>query len=225
MVPENDGHVRPNASVDVVPMTIVDDELCVLLSKRTHDPFEGRLALVGTYVHVDEDASCGDAARRVLRDRLAMPGLYVEQLSTFSGPTRDPRGWSISVAYFSVCPSSDLRTAVDGGWAELVPVSRARGLPFDHDLIVEAAVSRIRGKGAYSDIPARLAGPVFSLAELHHAYSVAMGDRINYDAFRRKVLERGFLEQAGERAGTAQAKRPTTLWRLKDGQAVFDRPF
>lgn len=225
MVYDENGYARPNASVDVVPLTIQGGELCVLLAPRPHEPFAGSLALVGTYVHVDEDASCGDAARRVLRDRLAMPGLYVEQLSTFSGPKRDPRGWSISVAYFSVCPATDLQTAVDRGWAELVPVSRAKGLPFDHDLIVEAAVARIRGKGAYSDIPARLAGEVFSLAELHHAYSVSMGEAINYDAFRRKVLERGFLEQVGERPGSATAKRPTTLWRLKDGQAIFDRPF
>lgn len=222
---DQDGYERPNASVDVVPLTIEGGELCVLLAKRPKEPHAGRLALVGTYVHVDEDASCGDAARRVLRDRLALPGLYVEQLSTFSGPTRDPRGWSLSVAYFSVCPVDQLQVVIDRGWAELVPVSNAKGLPFDHDLIISAAVERLKAKAAYSDIPARLAGVTFSLAELHQAYSISMGEAINYDAFRRKVMERGFLDQVGERPGTSQAKRPTTLWRLRPGQAIFDRSF
>jgi 8-oxo-dGTP diphosphatase len=217
-------YAKPDVSVDVVPLAISEGRLGVLLAPRAKEPFAGRLALIGGYVHVDEDESCGDAARRVLDLRTGIRNVYVEQLSTFSGPKRDPRGWSISVAYFTISPIAALSTALEAGGCEFVPVEAARGLPFDHDLIVSAAVERLRGKGAYSDIPARFLAPGFPLATLHRVYGIALGGTINYDNFRRKILDRGILEEAGEQAGTADAKRPTTLYRLKPGQAVFDRP-
>src|SRR5687768_13401641 len=99
--PENimEDFPTPIVTVDIVPLVIHQDRLQVLLAKRANAPFAGRQALLGGYVHTDEDASAGDAARRVLRTKAGITQLYVEQLSTFSGPKRDPRGWSLSIAY------------------------------------------------------------------------------------------------------------------------------
>lgn len=220
-----DAYPRPAVTVDVVPLVIHRDRLCTLLSRRDRDPHSGCLALIGGYVHIQEDASAGDAARRVLRDKVGITQLYVEQLSTFSGPDRDPRGWSLSVAYFSLSPYERIEVAVDRGAVEIVAVEDAGDLPFDHDVIVAAAVQRIRGKGAYSDLPARLLGHEFTMRELHAAYQIALGERINDDAFRRKIMERGFIEETGERRHDPGATKPGSLYRLKPGYAVFDRRF
>ncbi len=72
-------------------------------------------------------------------------------------------------------------------------------MPLDHDLILSAAVQRLRGKGAYSDLPARFLQSASTLAELHEVYEIALGQRLNVDAFRRKVMERDFLEETGEK--------------------------
>lgn len=219
-----DEHPRPLVTVDLVPLVIHDGRLRVLLAEREHGPFAGALALLGGYVHVQEDRSAGDSARRVLREKARITQLYVEQLSTFSGPDRDPRGWSMSVAYITLSPYERIEGAMIQGHLHLVPVEEARGLPFDHDLIVEAAVRRVRGKGAYSDLPARLLGPDFTMRELHRAYQTAIGEPINEDAFRRKTLERGFLEETGGKRFDEGSTRPGTLYRLKPGiHAVFDR--
>jgi 8-oxo-dGTP diphosphatase len=214
---------KPDVSVDVVPLVIHDGRLRVLLAEREREPSKGSLALIGGYIHTDTDASAGDAARRVLRDKAGITQLYVEQLSTFSGPNRDPRGWSMSVAYFSLSPYERIEGALLQGHLHLVAVEDARGLPFDHDVIVDAAIRRVRGKGAYSDLPARLLGQEFTLRELHNAYQIALDERIDLNAFRRKALERAFLERTEGKRFDEDATRPSSLYRLRPGYAVFER--
>ncbi len=218
-----ESYERPILTVDIVPLTISGEMLCLLRAVRTAEPFAGRPALIGGYVNTDGDATLGETARRVLAAKAGLHGLYVEQLSTFSGPDRDPRGWSATVAYYSLSPLARLEPVLGRPGLELVPVPEARGMPFDHDLIAGAAVARLRGKGAYSDLPARFLPPEFTLTELHRTYQVALGAPINADAFRRKVAERGFIEEVGAKRRDGWATKPARLYRLKPGVAVFDR--
>jgi len=95
--------------------------------------------LPGGYVHVDEDSDLDAAARRVLREKAVLKGVYLEQLGTFSGAKRDPRGWSLSAAYLALLPEdrfADVQlTSVD-------PLPRK--LPFDHGTILKSALDRVR---------------------------------------------------------------------------------
>jgi 8-oxo-dGTP diphosphatase len=216
--------LRPILTVDLVPLTIGRDRLAVLLARRDRAPFEGQLALVGGYVRVDKDFDLAATARRVLADKAGIVELFIEQLMTFSGPGRDPRGWSASVAYMSLTPAAALEPAVAERGLELVPVDKLPALPFDHERIVATAVARLRGKGAYSDLPARFLGEAFTLAELHRTYQIAIGAALNEDAFRRKIMDRGFVEPIeGEKKRMEGAKKPSQLYRLRPGVAVFDR--
>ena len=214
---------KPILTVDIVPLTLRDDSLCVLRATRDKEPFAGQAALIGGYVHVDKDAHLGETARRVLSQKAGLADVYVEQLSTFSGAIRDPRGWSASVAYFSLSPIDALAPALERGELELVTVQQALDMPFDHDRILAAALERLRSKGAYSDLPARFLPDEFTLSELHDVYEIALGETLNTDAFRRKVMERGFLEETGEKRRMAGANRPSVLYRLKCEYTVFDR--
>ncbi len=218
-----DNFEKPILTVDIVPLTLCEDRLCLLRKLREKDPFAGRAALIGGYVQVDKDAHLGATARRVLATKAGLNDLYVEQLSTFSGANRDPRGWSASVAYFSLSPLDALAPARMGEALELVPVDEAVGMPFDHDLILTAALDRLRGKGAYSDLPARFLPEEFTLAQLHHVYEIALGEPLNIDAFRRKVMEREFVVDSGKKRRMPGANRPSSLYKLAKGYSVFDR--
>jgi 8-oxo-dGTP diphosphatase len=101
---------------------------------------------------------------------------------------------------------------------------RLAPLPFDHDRIVAAAIARLRGKGAYSALPARFLPEAFTLGELHQIYELALGQAINENAFRRKIFHRGFIEAVpGSKKRSEGATRPSQLCRLRPGVAVFDR--
>lgn len=214
---------RPILTVDCVPLTLHEGAICVLRALRQAEPFAGCPALLGGYVHVAEDEDLDVTARRVLADKAGLTEHYVEQLATFSGANRDPRGWSASVAYFSLSPLAALEPVLDRAGLELVPVSQAGGMPFDHDAILDAALARLRGKGAYSDLPAHLLPDSFTLSELHRTYQITLDERINIDGFRRKVLERGFLEETGETRQDDGARRPTRVYRLNSAVSIFER--
>jgi 8-oxo-dGTP diphosphatase len=210
--------------VDVVLLTLAEGRLWVGLQARDREPFKGRLALIGGYVHAEEDADTGATALRVLRQKTGLDGFFVEQLATFSGPARDPRGWSVSVAYFALTPHGRLRQALEAGARlELHPANAALGLPFDHDAIVQAARARLRGKGAYSTLPSRLLDETFTLSELQEVYRIALDQpRIDTSSFRRKLGELNLVEPVeGARAETGG--RQAQLYRMRQDVTVFSR--
>src|SRR5216683_7158960 len=88
--------------VDVVAFAIRDARLDVLLVKRTQPPFAGDWALPGARLLPGERLA--HAARRALVERTGLDIAYLEQLYTFDDPGRDPRGPTVSVAYFALLP-------------------------------------------------------------------------------------------------------------------------
>jgi len=202
-------------TVDVVLLCLRAEVLHVVLLKRDKPPFEGSLALPGGYVHPEEDGDALDAAERMLRDKTGLSSPYLEQLGCFSGAVRDPRGWSVSIAYYALVPESLLaESAIEGLY--LQAVDQLRGLPFDHKEIVLAAVERVRSKSSYSSLPVYLCGEQFTLPRLQAVYEALLGEQINKVSFRRKMDELDMLEPVEGAMETGKANRPAQLYRLKN---------
>jgi 8-oxo-dGTP diphosphatase len=201
-------------TVDVVLLTLRDDALQVALLKRDRDPFKGVLALPGGFIHLDEDADARDAALRVLRDKTNIAPPYLEQLASFSGPARDPRGWSVSIVYYALVPF-DVIEAAGHPDVKLASVDKPLRLPFDHRAIVDTAVQRLRGKSQYSSLPCHLAGETFTLPQLQRIYEALMGEALNKVSFRRKMTEMDMLEPVEGAFSAGGAHRPAQLYRLK----------
>lgn len=201
-------------TVDVVLLTLRDEELVVALLKREHAPYAGLACLPGGYVHADADLDARAAAARVLHSKTGIDSPYLEQLATFSGPARDPRGWSVSIAYYALVPYELIAQASHPG-LELFGVDRLHTLPFDHNVIIDTAVARLRCKSQYSSLPCFLAGPEFTVPQLQRLYEVLLGEPLNKVSFRRKLSEMDVLEEAEGQTGAANAHRPAQLYRLK----------
>jgi len=205
----------PLALVDVALFTIQNGHLSLLLATRKNagEPHFGALALPGGAIHTDEDEDAQDAARRVVRTKLGFDPPYLEQLYTFSGRLRDPRGWSLSVAYYSLVPEEVLQeTRIEG--LEFVPADRIPELPFDHRAIADMAIRRLRDKSTYSSLLTFLLPSAFTIPELHAVYEQVTGSTTNLPAFRKKVLDEGIIEATGERRKGGQHRAPD-LYRRK----------
>ena len=213
---------QPIATVDVALFTLDHDQLCVLLGRRRQAPHAGEWALPGGYVHIDEDRDTADSARRILRDKTPAQVSYLEQLYTFSGRERDPRGWSISVAYYALVPTGELGVKA-GGDLCLTPVAALSALPFDHRRIIDKAVQRLRNKSAYSSLPTWLLPTEFTLAELKQVYQQVMATELDRTSFRRNMLAQGVIESV-EGVTRGGAHRPAQVFRRRDdGIRAFDR--
>jgi 8-oxo-dGTP diphosphatase len=197
-------------TVDVVLLTLKEGRLHVGLFKREHEPFAGMLALPGACIDEAKDGNAQAAATRVLREKTGLASLYLEELGTFSGPKRDPRGWSLTVVYYALVPMHLLEPTI-----RLYPADRLPKLAFDHKAIIKAAVIRVRSKAGYSSLPVYLCPEKFTLSELQATYEAIIGEPLNKANFRRKVDDLGVLDElAGEYRSTGNS-RPAQLYRLK----------
>lgn len=201
-------------TVDVVLLTIRDEQLSVALLKRDREPFMGANALPGGFIHVDEDRDARDAALRVLRDKTHIEAPYLEQLATFAGPKRDPRGWSLSVTYYALVSYEVIAQAAHPD-IKLASVDKLGKLPFDHREIIDTAVARLRSKSQYSSLPCYLAGETFTLPQLQRIYEALMSEPLNKVSFRRKMAEMAMLEMVEGQFEAAGAHRPAQVYRLK----------
>lgn len=212
---------HPIATVDAVVMTVVDGRLGLLVQRRPAEPYKSIFALAGGYIHPQEDRDAEAAIRRILRDKTGSMGFHLEQLATYSGPVRDPRGWSLSVSYLALVPHEAL-DHINGDDLKIVDVDTLPALAFDHEFIVRDALQRLRNKGAWSTLPARLLGEEFTLADLLSIYEVVLGKPIDMSSFRRKIFELGIISETGK-TSQAGSRRPAKLYRLSGSNLTFDR--
>src|SRR4029450_9604967 len=132
-------------TADPVVFTLLDGALCVLLARRLEEPQRGMFALPGGFVGASEAPE--QTAGRELREKTGVGSVHLEQLRTYAGPDRDPRGWLPSIAYLPLVPPE----ASPGGG----PQGRAPGwhrvdalpeLALDHATIVDDALWRLRAR-------------------------------------------------------------------------------
>ena len=220
---------RPLTTVDVVAFALRDERLHVLLVRRgsePDEPFPGRLALPGGFVDVDKDATLEACALRKLREKTGVASPYLEQLASFGGAARDPRGWSATHAYFVLMPSrADDALSADAQWFPIIAGGVKETLAFDHDRILATALTRLRNKVEYTSLPLYLMPAEFTLPELQRVYEIVLDRPLEKSAFRTRMLSADAIEPvARTRKGP---NRPAQLYRLKRATAptYFARTF
>ena len=227
-------------SVDLLILTVREGQLNLLLSRRTGPPFEGRWALPGKLVEREDSAEA--AALKLLREMLPMRDAFMEQLYTFTALNRDPRGRVISIAYLAAVPWARLSQLLppDGQGPRLFGVSLTGGilalddgeglrltgsdLAFDHGLIIETGVQRLRGKIDYTDIAFHFLNDprAFTLGELQTAFEAVLEKTVDGSNFRRTIQSR--YEETGRIVQTERTEslrkrgrgRPAAIYRVAD---------
>ena len=206
----------PSVTVDVVILSLREDDLQVLLVKRGGAPFKGKWAIPGGFVEVDEPLQT--AALRELEEETGVKGVYVEQLYTFGDPGRDPRGRVITVAYFALVPADSIRDpkggddATEARWCSLYELPE---LAFDHAQILEYALQRLRNKLEYTAVGFQLLPSEFTLSELQTAYEIVLGEKLDKRNFRRRILEARVIRETRKfREGVGG--RPAKLYRYRE---------
>lgn len=204
-------HEKPAVAVDVVLLTVVDGALKVLVQRHA----DRGLVLPGGIVRIDEPLEA--AVARVLAQKAHLPDAFVEQLYTFGAVERDPRGRVISVAHYALVPAERLAGALAAADDLLlaiiqgVEVRAPSRLGYDHADIVRVAVERLRAKIDYTAVALELLPAELTLRALQDVYETILGVRLAKPAFRRKMLDRGFLKPTG-RLETGGAHRPAEIY-------------
>ncbi|MBA7804091.1 NUDIX hydrolase [Citrobacter freundii] len=208
----------PLVTVDSVLFTVHQQALCVLLVERANQPQKGRWGLPGGFIDMAHDDSTRATALRKLTEKTGVSPSWLEQLDTFSGPDRDPRGWSLTITWFALIAWVDcephIASVSDARW---VPVDKLADYPlaFDHQAIIDAALNRLRQKTKYSLLPVYCLPDTFTHGQLQEATEVILGQPIQRKSLIRRFEASDMFEDTGESMATGTRK--ARLWRRKPG--------
>ena len=231
-------YARPAVTADSVLFAMRAEDLAVLLIKRKGNPYRGAWALPGGFVNENEPLE--RAAARELLEETGISGVPLEQLGAFGDPGRDPRGHTVTVAYYSFVVVDTQPVAADDAaeaawhplkelplpsWGGTPPVKSGLKLAFDHAQIIDAARRRLQERlvnptreSPFEIIPSR-----FTLLELQRVYEAVLGQPLDRRTFRTRLLEHRTVEpvskakSASTRSGGTS--RTAQLYRFKGAKA------
>lgn len=204
-----------------------NDELQVLLVRRARRPFENFWALPGGRVHATE--SLEESAHRQLLEKTSLKASYLEQLYTFGRKERDPRGRTVSVAYYALVRTDREKVAAgrDTTEARWFPVDELPAeMAFDHQEILSYALWRLRNKIKYANIAFQFLPPTFTLTQLREVYDLIQGRRAKKEDpanFKRKVEASGAIIETNERLEGGRHRPPRLYRAVLNNQEPYQR--
>jgi 8-oxo-dGTP diphosphatase len=205
-----------NVAVVVVILTVIAEELRVLLIHRGGEPFVGRWALPGGLLRPGE--ALPDAAARKLVDETGVADVYLEQLYTFDGLEKG--GGSVAVAYFALVDSEKVRLRDELAWRpEWHGTRELPDLAFDNKKVVDYAIQRLQNKLEYTNVAYSLMPRSFTLSALQSVYESIFGRAFDKRNFRRRMLSLGIIRPTGQTVSRG-AHRPAELFEFTSRQPM-----
>lgn len=209
---------NPLFTVDSVLFTVKDDSLKVLLVKRANEPFFGLWGLPGGFIDVEQDASTDLTALRKLKEKTGVAPQYLEQLQTFSGKDRDPRGFSVTLVYYALIAeqqvASHIETVEDAQWIDIETIGDM-ALAFDHSVIIARARNRLQQKALYSMVPVHCLPEHFTVGQLKKVIEVIIGKTIQRKSLIRRIEAADMFEMIDEKVKSGG--RLAQLYKVKPG--------
>lgn len=189
-------------------------DIKVLLIERGIEPFKGQWALPGGFLRIEartnsvglveseRNETLKECALRELREETGLGINYIQEIGTFSTCGRDPRGVTITDAFFALVNIQNVKGGDDAHRAEwfslkeiLAQIEAGKNLAFDHDKILKKAFRALREELYFRPIGFDLLPTQFSMSELQHLYEAILDRTFDRRNFARKMLEIGILEK------------------------------
>lgn len=191
--------------------------LWIPLVRRIAEPFANLWALPGGWV--SESESLADAAARNLLETTALEPTYLEQLYAFGEVDRSPGSRVVSVVYWALVHPEEADRAAEGENVRWFSADELPELAFDHNVIVDYALWRLRTKMEYSRIALAFLGPTFTLSELREVHEAVLQKPLDPANFRRQV--EGTLVPT-DAVVTGGRHRPPRLYRYDESIELVD---
>lgn len=199
-------------SVDCVIFSYSDKALKVLLIKSDLEEFQGMWSLLGDLVKPDEDVEA--APYRVLQERTGLKDVYLEQVHTFGRVDRHPSGRVITTAYYALIDINHSKLQLSDNELHWHDINDIEALAFDHKVILETCLARLRERVLEQPIVFNLLPEKFSLRELQDLYEAILGISLDRRNFRKRIMLKNWLVDLAEMEMDVP-HRPGKLYKLR----------
>lgn len=192
-------------------------KLMVLLVKRAKAPEAEHWALPGGILRPDIDDCLESTAKRILQEKTGVEVPYLSEVRSFSGPNRDPRGWSIGILHYALLPRDQIQAIVKRDVEEVkwVPaIGHSLPMAFDHATLLEHAVAALQNKVERHTLPLHLMPSKFTLGALQATCEAILNRDLDKSVFRRRLKGSTELSEViGEMDhANGAAQRPSQIY-------------
>ncbi|UBZ05603.1 NUDIX domain-containing protein [Salegentibacter mishustinae] len=195
----SESEVMNSITIDCCVFGFKDGNLEVLLVQHGEGISKGKWGLPGGWIKKEEDIDV--AADRLLSELTGVKDIYLEQVKTFGKPDRFPLGRVITVGYYALINREAFNvkagfTASEAKWYGIKDIPE---LIYDHNEILQASLTRLRGKVKRAPIGFNLLPEKFTLLQLMQLYTEILDVEMDKSNFRRKFLKMKLLQDAGDK--------------------------
>ncbi|MDD3788896.1 MAG: NUDIX domain-containing protein [Petrimonas sp.] len=185
-------------AVDCIIFGFKNKELHILLTRRPVEPLKGEWSLMGGFM--EENESLNQAAEKVLYRYTQQKGIYMEQVNAYGEVDRDAGGRVVSVAFYALVRLEEFDTSLarkfDARW---VKVQDLPSLIFDHEKMVEDALTLLRFKVSMQPIIFNFFDKKFTLPALQDLYEAIYQMPIDKRNFRKKIAAMEILDKMDDK--------------------------
>lgn len=201
----------PGQSIDCVILGFENDELKVLILKLSA---RKNWVLPGGFIFKDENMD--NAAIRILKERTGIDLPFMEQFQTFGGVDRRKKTKSmdiyksygiegpvldwlqqrfITTGYLSLVDINkcEIQSDFSSDEAKWVSIDKVPQLLFDHNHIVETAMSYLQNQLNYLPVGIEMLPKKFTIKELKKLYESILQRPLDRGNFQRKILKLDIL--------------------------------
>lgn len=206
-------HPKFLMAVDCVVFGYEAGKLKLLLYPRAFEPVKGEWSLMGGFMQTGE--SSDQAAYRVLKETTGLDNIFLEQVYTFTQPSREPFERVISITYFALIRIDRYKKSnTEKFGAKWWTIHELPALIFDHEKMVEQSLKRLQQKAGYSLVGSELLPSKFTLLQLRKLYEAIYQRTFDPGNFRKKMLSLGVLEKLDQKNST-ESKRGAYYYKVK----------
>ena len=199
-------HPHPAVAADCVVFGYDGNNIKVLLIQRGNYPYKSLWAFPGGFMNLNETAE--QAACRELKEETGLKNVTVRQLYTFTDLERDPRERVISIAYYALVRISEVKAADDAKDARWFSLNEIPNLAFDHDIILNKALTTLKERICFEPIVFELLPEIFKMSELQNVYENILGIKFDRRNFYKKMNKLEILTEVEGRAKDSSRRIP-----------------
>lgn len=190
-----------------------DNELKILLVKRSIEPFKNHWMLPGGAM--GEGKTLSESVNDVLDNLTGIKKISLEQVASYSNVNRHPVKRVVSVSFYALVkpenyPVIPKNYISDIKWYGL---SDLPNLGFDHDRLLEDALEKLRSNLREHLVFGELLTNRFTLTELQELYESILGEELDRRNFRKKILQMNIVEPTNEKK--AGVKGGPVLYKIR----------
>lgn len=197
---------HPAVAVDCVIFGYDGNDIKVLLIQRGNYPYKTSWAFPGGFMNINETAE--QAALRELKEETGLKDVIVRQLYTYTDIDRDPRERVISIAHYALTRISEVKAGDDAKDAKWFSLSEIPNLAFDHDVILNKALTTLKERICFEPIVFELLPEIFKMSELQNVYEKILGIKFDRRNFYKKMNKLEILNEVEGRAKDSSRRIP-----------------